>query len=199
MLNFESIEAQISSQVIAGKTSGCMFCDVDGGLILAQTDNFYLIRDRYPILEGHLMVISKGHYGCMGEIPIPLFNEIEALRGEAEAYYEGKKYIVYEHGRAGHCVKLSGSQVTCHHFHLHFVPLDVNIHPVLIERYVAKKTTSTSHVPELYNRFGEYLYFENSLREGFYYPATQHVESHLLRTLVCIAADLVHRSDWEVL
>lgn len=199
MLNFDLIEEQISAHNVAGITTGCMFCEVDQQLVLTETKNLYLIRDKYPVADGHLMVISKGHYGCMGELPQSHFTELELLREFTQRHYQKSRFITYEHGRAGHCVKLHGSQVTCHHFHLHFLPLEVDIHPALERSYNAKPTQNLMQVREYYQKFGEYLYFENSLGLGRYYAATHHVQPHLLRTLVCQASGLDQRSDWETL
>ena len=194
MLTLTEIESRLF-QTHATQTRGCMFCEVDRSLIVAETENLWLIRDKFPVIDGHLMVISKDHYGCMGELPAKFFEQIESLR----AALPYSKKIAYEHGRAGHCVKLKGSQITCHHFHLHFLPLDVDIRADLEPRFSATPFASLDETPRLYETLGEYLFVELSNGEKFFYPASGRVESHLLRTLVCEAADRSHRSDWETL
>jgi hypothetical protein len=133
----------------------------------------------------------------MGEIPLSRFEQIEFLQKEAERFFAHRPYVNYEHGRAGHCVKLKGSQVTCHHFHLHFVPLQVDILSSLPLNFTPRRISKPIDVRFFYERLGEYLFFENSSRESFFCPAHGAVAPHLLRTLVCEAAGLSERSDWE--
>ena len=180
-------------------TTGCMFCYVESDLIVSETENLYLIRDKFPIVKDHYMIISKQHFGCMGELPSSYFSEIEELRITLVKIFKDQKFIGYEHGRAGHCVKLQGSQVTCHHFHLHYLPLNVDLNSTLLSRFPRHNLPKLQNMSEFFQRFGEYLYFEDSNRNGFFYTASSAVESHLLRTLICRASGLEHRSDWEAL
>jgi diadenosine tetraphosphate (Ap4A) HIT family hydrolase len=195
MLNLKDVENQLSMIAPAGRTLGCMFCDVSKPLIESETENLWLIRDKYPIADGHYMIISKDHYGCMGELPIPFFDEIEQLRWRLPY----SQSIAYEHGRAGHCVKLKGSQVTCHHFHLHFLPLDADIRTLLQPRFSSHKMSALSEVRRLFETLGEYLFFENYDGQKLFYPASSQVESHLLRTLICKTIGSPERADWESL
>ena len=188
------IENQLT-ELNPGQLSGCMFCEVDEQLIVADTENLWLIRDRYSIVDGHMMVISKDHYGCMGELPKRFFPEIETLR----AALPYKALISYEHGRAGHCVKMKDQQVTCHHFHLHFLPLSVDLRSALEPQFNPRKISNLHETPRLFERLGEYLFIETPDGQKLFYPASSHVESHLLRTLVCKAIDKSERADWEAL
>ena len=197
MLNFENIEELMSNTNETGSTAGCMFCDVENTLILFETENLYLIRDKFPITHGHLMVISKGHFRCMGELPTKFFTEIQTLRKQTEKIYQNRPYLAYEHGRAGHCVKLSDSLVTCHHFHFHFVPLSCDLHDELKNSYSFIIVKQLVDVRRHYQKLGEYLYFEDSNRSARIYPATHHVAPHLLRTMVCDRSNLSQRADWE--
>lgn len=199
MFDLIEIEKALGETAPASRSPGCMFCEVSNHLVVAATENFYLIRDLFPIVDGHLMIISKDHYGCMGELPHNQFVQVEELRNEAAQLFAGRPFIGYEHGRAGHCVKLKGTEITCHHFHLHYVPLALDIRPAIEPAFTAQRTSGLASARNFYERFGEYLYFENTAREGFFYPANNSVAPHLLRTLVCEAAGLSERSDWETL
>lgn len=192
-LSLLDAEQDLSLMTPSGKTLGCMFCDVSIPLIVGETKNLWLIRDKYPIVEGHLMIISKNHYGCMGELPIPYFNEIEELN----SLLPYSNFIAYEHGRAGHCVKLKGSQITCHHFHLHFVPLNVDISVLLQPRFSPKIMQSFRDARRLFETLGEYLFVQRPDGQKLFYPASNRVESHLLRTLICDLIKRPSRADWE--
>lgn len=195
MLSLEEIENQLGKVSYVGRCAGCMFCDIDPSLIIAETENMWLIRDKFPIVPGHLMVISKDHYGCMGELPILFFKEIDQLRNQISYRW----MISYEHGRAGHCVKMKESQITCHHFHLHILPLNADIRFDLEPRFVPHPMTALVQVPRLFETLGEYLFFEQACGNKLFYPASGKVESHLLRTLVCKAINRNERADWEAL
>ncbi|MES2769133.1 MAG: HIT domain-containing protein [Bdellovibrionota bacterium] len=197
MVNLDIVTIEdMLTQSVPVKTKGCMFCELDESLIVEETSHFYLIKDKFPISENHVMIISKEHFGCVGELPSSLFGQIHSLREKLVSYFKTPNFIGYEHGRAGHCVKLKGSEVTCHHMHLHYLPLEVNIRNILKGNFT-EKPIQLDDIKNHYERYGEYLYFEDVNRQGFFYPAHLHVESHLLRTLVCASANLSHRSDWE--
>lgn len=64
----------------------CIFCcrrDFDG-LILDETENFYLIANQNPISLGHVMVISRAHFSCFGEMPSYLYKEYTDFLKKAE-------------------------------------------------------------------------------------------------------------------
>lgn len=177
---------------------GCPFCDDANQNRLFATENFYVRLDASPLVEGHLLIVSAGHFGCAGEIPPHLHAELDGLVDRAQKLlqraYPGQQFI-YEHGRAGHC-SLSSS-ILCHHFHLHILPAAVNALPALDRRFRGLPWKRVSDIPELFALHGDYLLVKNSSFAGRYYPATGTIESHFLRTLVARDLGAPERADWE--
>lgn len=182
--------------------SGCIFCNPEN-VIVAETEHYRLIQDDFPIVEGHAMIVSRYHHGCLGEIPEEEFHEVESLRNiylqKAQEAKPPPSVVLYEHGRAGHCVTIPSSQAVCHHFHLHLLPVKADIHPQLAKRFTSILFHRLSDVKELFERFGEYLLFMDHLGRGRFYVVDEDIESHLLRTLLCQELAVPERSDWEAL
>jgi len=181
---------------------GCELCLREQVLedILFETANFYVALDISPIREGHLMIISNEHFGSAGELPDYLRKELLALKNNLRDLVETtyNKTIFYEHGRAGHCLKLKDSEVLCNHFHLHAVPTNTDIHELLIKDYPAMKLSSYADIFHMYDRYGSYLYFENNDSEMYFYPASdENVAPHLLRSLLCKKLKTPKKSDWD--
>ena len=99
----------------------------------------------------------------------------------------------YEHGRAGHC----SANAECNHFHLHALPVTCSIVEPLAVRYRRMPLTNYGAITDTFERFGDYLYFEDTRGAMSFFPATSTVESHLLRTLIASAIGAPDRANWE--
>jgi histidine triad (HIT) family protein len=57
----------------------CIFCKIVSGEISAERilegDNFIVIEDAHPKVNGHLLVIPKKHFKTLLDIPSLMFNE----------------------------------------------------------------------------------------------------------------------------
>src|SRR4051794_38474082 len=99
----------------------CVFCSPAESLVLKQTPTFQLMIEPFPIVGGHLLISSHDHLGCAGELTAMQCVELDALKIGVRRVLE-RKYgavILYEHGRAGHCISSGRRERLCHHFHLH--------------------------------------------------------------------------------
>ena len=178
---------------------GCYFCDPCNGSIIHKSENFIVILDTFPIKKGHLMISSKKHYGCAGEIPNEWMSELlnikNTLRKQIEKL-EGK-VIFYEHGRAGCCLESNPDGSKCNHFHLHCLPADISLVASLTDRFEKYKLNNYKEIQERFYEEGNYLYFEGSDRNMNFFPVIdQEVESHLLRTMICQSLGIDERSNW---
>lgn len=182
------------------RKKGCLFCDPYNGMIVKSTTHFNVLADTFPIVAGHTMVSSKGHFGCAGEIPPELQEELFAIKNDIADTFQKEygKVIFYEHGRAGCCLTQDPEGSKCEHFHLHALPADVDIAPQLAQKFSHVQLRSFNDVYEQYYSNGNYLYFENNKGEIYFYPTSEYnVESHHLRTLICQELDILERSNWE--
>jgi diadenosine tetraphosphate (Ap4A) HIT family hydrolase len=178
---------------------GCVFCEPSPILLLAKTALFGICFDVVPLVKGHLIIHSFDHTPCGGELPPETFEELAAVRKSVrrllEAHYG--PVIMYEHGRAGHCVTQGPEHRLCHHFHLHCMPVAIDLSKPLRRRFEQVPVARYEDLPELYDRYGDYLFFENTQQDMFLYPVEHEIEPHLLRTAVAEQVGNPHLADWR--
>ena len=82
---------------------------------LEQTDEFYLVVDSHPIVEGHILIIPKSHVSCIGEYPQQLFEDFIKLNSKVSEFLlrEYRTVSTFEHGIFGQ---------TVFHSHIHYLP-----------------------------------------------------------------------------
>lgn len=178
---------------------GCVFCDPAPELVLFTTENFGVCLDVAPLVPGHVLIHSREHHGCAGEVPEETLDELAGLKDTVGRHLEEVYGTVgfFEHGRAGHCLSDGPEHRLCHHYHLHCVPTDVDITATLSERFARLPVADYRALPELYAEYGDYLYTEPAGGEGGYFVVDQAIERHLLRTLVSTAIGRPERADWR--
>lgn len=101
----------------------CIFCQIAKGEIesekLAESENFFAIKDINPKTKGHSLVISKKHYKTLLDMPSSLFGEfLEVAKKLAiklldEEKAEGFNLVINNYEVAGQLVP---------HVHLHILP-----------------------------------------------------------------------------
>lgn len=177
----------------------CVFCEPHPALMLHTTEHFSVTLDVAPLVEGHLILHSKSHWGCSGEVPAELFDELLALkelvRDRLATAYGPVSF--YEHGRAGHCLNDGPEHRLCHHFHLHAVPVTGNVSHVLRQQLRETDVASYRNMPDLYDRFGVYLYYEDPDGQKYFYPASTEIPRHFLRSVVSEHIGHPDRANWR--
>lgn len=194
-----NIALQTFSEALVGK-SGCLFCSPFNGMLIRRTKNFNLLADTFPVMPGHVMISSRDHYGCAGEIPLELQFELNTIKGDVASSMRKKygKAIFYEHGRAGCCMALNPDGSRCEHFHLHALPVDIDISKYLEKNFDVIKMLEYNSIFENFYSYGNYLFFENNFGDKYFYVADGAiVDAHLLRTLVCRELMVSERSNWQ--
>lgn len=179
----------------------CLFCHPNEGMVIYETDNFHALRDNFPIAPGHIMISSKKHFGSLGELDLTIISELENLKEKIGILLKQLfgVSIFYEHGKAGSCHATSEPGVQCEHFHLHCLPLSICIHET-ISKHVPKafKISKPREIIGLFEKWGEYLYFENDQNEAVYYPVLQtKVPPHFLRTIICQTISMPEKANWQ--
>lgn len=133
----------------------CPFCDLNSWALeykLNESRNFWIICSSFPICEGHILIIPKNHFACVGEFS-------DELMGEFMAIYQGVKDFVknnygrvatFEHGKIGQ---------TIFHSHVHVFPYKGNLESIIPE--------GDSHIvvlddvinlKKVYSKEGQYLF-----------------------------------------
>ena len=175
----------------------CVYCYPQKDLIVHETQNLRVVVDPFPICVGHIMVLSKKHYGCIGEMPL---NEIKELQDMADFLIQYTReqfghFICFEHGRAGICATTHGA--ICVHMHLHILPAQIDIAKALADQLSPLKIEKMDGLPKQFHGFGEYVFYHNQHDRFCFLLNSKSIPPHYLRTLITCARKEPHLSDWE--
>lgn len=101
----------------------CIFCKILDGDIpsfqVYEDEDFKVILDRFPASKGHVLILPKGHYENLFELPLEISEKLYPLAQRlAKAIKEAVKAdginIIQNNGEA------AGQSVF--HFHMHIIP-----------------------------------------------------------------------------
>lgn len=100
-------------------TDDCIFCKIVRGEIpserIFESKNFIVVRDAYPKLDGHSLVIPKKHFENFIEMDSELYREMLEVAKNAIGKIGCKEFnLVLNNGK-------SAGQVIFH-VHLHILP-----------------------------------------------------------------------------
>lgn len=185
---------EIYNNVIRSKLK-CFFCDPVNGSVLHETEHFRVIIDPFPVHAGHIMICSKNHVGSVKDMADEIFQELHQLKDIVEKkmrVIDGDS-IFYEHG---HAALVASRQHK--HFHLHCLPVNISITDSLNQRFKGVLLNSYADIRSLATEFGDYLYFETTFGDKYFYPVKNDlIEGNLLRTLICNTLGITNRADWR--
>jgi diadenosine tetraphosphate (Ap4A) HIT family hydrolase len=134
----------------------CPHCDPNSFALkypLEETDNFWIVCDVHPLIEGHVLIIPKKHLSCIGEYPIDVYDEFLAIFNK---FYEfvHKTYgsvSSFEHGKMGQ---------TVFHSHIHILPFNGSPTKIVPEgENNLTPFTDFSYLKSIYEKEDKYLYF----------------------------------------
>ena len=103
--------------------SDCIFCKLAGGEIptatLYEDDDFRIILDAGPATKDHCLILPKGHYANIYELPDELASKVFVLAKKTAARLQKAlgcdgMNIVQNNGTA--------AGQTVFHFHMHLIP-----------------------------------------------------------------------------
>ena len=130
---------------------GCIFCDKAAGddeanLIVHRGERAFVMLNKFPYTNGHLMVAPYDHVARLQVVPAETLTEVMALAQRAmdrlEEVYDPQGYNVgINQGR------VAGAGVE-HHIHLHVVPRwggDTNFMPVISDTRVMPQSLEDSY------------------------------------------------------
>jgi ATP adenylyltransferase len=137
------------------KPEGCIFCVFPAqegeafdreNLIVARSPHSFVILNRYPYNNGHLMVVPRRHTPMLDALtPAEWMDLNDLLRGAVDVVREGYSPEGYNIGmNLGH---VAGAGIA-DHLHYHVVPRwggDTNFMPVLTETKVMVEHLSHSY------------------------------------------------------
>jgi len=163
---------------------------------LYETENFAVIPDKCPIVEGWLLIIPKKQilsYGYLQQTA--LYNELEALLD-----YVGKvvrklygDFVVFEHGAYS-----QNKSVGCgvDYAHIHIVPTEHNLVNELEVKYDWRQIVSLKETANYIQNNQPYLYYRNQQNESFI-TTNESIPSQLFRKAVASAMGMSDKYDWN--
>ncbi|GAC1425667.1 MAG: hypothetical protein PVS3B3_26960 [Ktedonobacteraceae bacterium] len=135
----------------------CVFCQRStiAPYLLKETQNFRLVADHAPLVEGHILIIPKIHYACYGAVPTELDIEFFTLKREVQRFFQHYYLppVFWEHGVF---------HQTVFHAHVHCFPfgaLTKKQHD-LCEKLSAEIVQSQGTIRSWYAAKGQYFYLE---------------------------------------
>ncbi len=169
----------------------CEFCQLTtiSPYMLKETDNFHIIADHAPLLEGHLLIIPKQHYACYGTVPATLDAELLALKQEVRAFFLDfyAAPVYWEHGIF---------HQTVFHAHLHCFPfgetryqLSEGLHDLVVH--------SQDDIRAWYATQGQYFYLEDSRFALLFAPQTDHYRRVIQQVLWSGVVERTGNSNWR--
>ncbi len=134
------------------KKAGCVFCDLPKenddkkNLILHRGEKAYVILNKYPYNNGHLMIVPYRHEKDFDSLVPDEGNELFGLA--QKAYGVLRTALSPEGYNLGMNLGVSGGAGIRDHLHLHIVPRwngDTNFMPVLADVKSVPQHLSTSY------------------------------------------------------
>jgi ATP adenylyltransferase len=130
----------------------CIFCakpqddDDEANLILHRGERCFVILNKFPYTNGHLMVAPYAHVASLPEIDVETIAEMMGLAQRAMTVLE-RTYSPHGYNVGFNQGRVAGAGVE-HHIHMHVVPRwggDTNFMPVLADTRVMPQTLEQSY------------------------------------------------------
>lgn len=172
----------------------CPHCDPDSQAFrspLTETENFRIVCDGHPIVEGHILIIPRSHLSCIGEYPDLLLDEFlrldELVRGFLSDTYGSS--AGFEHGVLGQ---------TVFHSHVHYLPFAGSAEDIVPEGAdKIRPVGGIGDLSELYQKDRGYLFFSIG---GNKWTADPGVSApRFFRDRFAAALGRPERGNWKVM
>jgi diadenosine tetraphosphate (Ap4A) HIT family hydrolase len=191
----------------------CVFCLSSASFsdqqILLRGRTMYLCAPRGQLVEGFLAIAPYECVGALSLLPPESFLELERFANVIESFYREaygcSSWLSYEQGRGGGGAMADIEAGFPYHAHLCAVPMTVNLHESLAERFLASEISSLRELRSV-PRHRPYLYVDCADRHGrrqkvVYLPSTVEMSGELersrLKPLIAKLAGIPERGHWR--
>lgn len=133
--------------------------------LLFESENFAIIVDVGPIIEGYCLILCKEHVPSLACLSPEQFSELAHMKQKLQTAMQATygDPVFFEHGAAS----FSRSAGCCiDHAHLHAVPTKIDILPYLRRIFHFEPLASQQEVRKLARKVG-YLFYENQQGQMF--------------------------------
>ncbi|MDQ6747663.1 MAG: HIT family protein [Candidatus Dormibacteraeota bacterium] len=140
----------------AGSTpEACVFCHPEASpRALQENQHVRLLPDLYPVVPGHLLVVSTKHVSCYGDAEPEVLEGLEQMSETAARFVRqayGVEPVLWENGGAGQ---------TVFHAHLHVMPVTLHAIEEVIESEQMEEVSGWGQVAALRQARGPYHYLQ---------------------------------------
>ena len=73
------------------KKNNCIFCSNKGHKILEESQNFFIIAERFPVVRGSILIIPKRHFSCFGDLPEIYIKELNYFQEKVKKFFMGSQ------------------------------------------------------------------------------------------------------------
>lgn len=126
------------------KTKFCRFCKIVQDMkkgnkqaslentVLFEGDNFFVIPALGPLLKGHILIVSKKHFDCLGSMEKSAISEYNDLVSKLmqKRPLKNNDFLEFEHGSKGESA--AGASIV--HCHIHVLPGLGYLHDILDDK-----------------------------------------------------------------
>lgn len=161
---------------------------------LTSLDDFIVVPALGPFFEGYLMIVTRQHYHCMGQLSSMELSRLGALKDEVRNVLErcyGIPVVVFEHG-SGLPADSGGSCVD--HAHFQVLPLRFDVLSPLRKQFPVRPIRTLRALSMFSDRSKAYLFFEDQ-KGDMYATEAENVPSQYVRRL--IAMELGAPEQWD--
>ena len=180
----------------------CFFCTrPDKERVLYESEHFYVLLGLGPIVEGYALLVAKGHFRSMFDLPPALRESYEAEKSRLKELINSVygPSIVTEHGRVQACVveDEEAHDLLCYHAHQLFFPVQADLSNLSQEGPFEKvfQGHSLFAMPDLLDE-DEYLLFEDTSNQVFVHKVLGKCPRQYMRYLVARAVGRPELASW---
>lgn len=170
----------------------CPHCDTGSMAFaypLGETESFHLVCDAHPLVEGHIMLISREHLSCVGAYPADLLVDFEI------AYRRCLDFVTHNYGEAASFEHGHFGQ-TVFHSHVHVLPFAGTVDDVVPEGIEhCHELRRLDKLADLYQRDGGYLFA--SFGERMWTVDSGLASPRFFRDRFATALGRPERSNWK--
>jgi diadenosine tetraphosphate (Ap4A) HIT family hydrolase len=132
--------------------SECVFCHPEvQPATLFETPLLRVLPDKFPLLPGHVLVVSRRHLRCYGAATEAELQDLDRAAARVAPFLSARygKVLIFENGVAGQSVP---------HAHLHLIPANLDGFPDEEDGW--ERCTGLGALPNRFARSGPYHYAE---------------------------------------
>lgn len=102
------------------RNDNCLFCTIEAARIIDENELAYVIKDAFPVTEGHRLIIPRRHVSGYFDLYQPELNAINQLLIKHKALAVAEDSTVSAYNIGMNCGEDAGQ--TIFHCHIHLIP-----------------------------------------------------------------------------